>query len=67
MRLSRRQVFHGAAELALADLAFSGCGTRVYALARARTHKLSVYSLLTGLQLDHPLIEVRARGAVRSA
>eukprot|EP00439_Symbiodinium_sp_Y106_P068857 s1358_g11.t1 len=39
-------------ELELADMAFSRCGSRLYALSRATSKKLHIYSMLTGLPLQ---------------
>lgn len=39
------------AELELADLAFSRCGSRLYVLSRATSKKLAVFSMLSGLRL----------------
>eukprot|EP00438_Fugacium_kawagutii_P030274 Skav225204 [mRNA] locus=scaffold1041:59681:80585:- [translate_table: standard] len=36
------------AELELADMAFSSCGSRLYALSRATSKKLSIFSMKTG-------------------
>ncbi|CAE8701235.1 unnamed protein product, partial [Polarella glacialis] len=39
------------AELELADMAFSRCGSRLYVLSRATSKKLAVFSMQTGLRL----------------
>mmetsp|Transcript_5773 Transcript_5773/g.13698 ORF Transcript_5773/g.13698 Transcript_5773/m.13698 type:complete len:1748 (+) Transcript_5773:106-5349(+) len=41
----------GVAELEIADLAFSRCGSRLYVLSRATSKRLLVYSTVTGKQL----------------
>eukprot|EP00927_Polykrikos_kofoidii_P006002 TRINITY_DN12424_c0_g1_i1.p1 TRINITY_DN12424_c0_g1~~TRINITY_DN12424_c0_g1_i1.p1 ORF type:complete len:1741 (-),score=441.52 TRINITY_DN12424_c0_g1_i1:44-5266(-) len=38
-------------ELELADLAFSRCGSRLYALSRATAKRLVAFSMVTGMQL----------------
>ncbi|CAJ1451865.1 unnamed protein product [Effrenium voratum] len=43
--------FPDLAELELADLAFSRCGSRLYALSRATSKKLSIFSMKTGKPL----------------
>eukprot|EP00928_Gymnodinium_smaydae_P070098 TRINITY_DN54035_c0_g1_i1.p1 TRINITY_DN54035_c0_g1~~TRINITY_DN54035_c0_g1_i1.p1 ORF type:complete len:1781 (+),score=503.89 TRINITY_DN54035_c0_g1_i1:158-5344(+) len=48
-------------ELELADLAFSGCGSRLYALSRATSKKLTVFSTLTGSRLKGCELQLPAR------
>jgi len=43
---------HDVTELELADLAFSRCGSRIYALSRASSRKLHVFSAETGEKLE---------------
>lgn len=43
--------FNDLAELELADLAFSRCGSRLYALSRATSKRLTIFSMKTGQML----------------
>eukprot|EP00441_Pelagodinium_beii_P015570 CAMPEP_0197663976 /NCGR_PEP_ID=MMETSP1338-20131121/58348_1 /TAXON_ID=43686 ORGANISM="Pelagodinium beii, Strain RCC1491" /NCGR_SAMPLE_ID=MMETSP1338 /ASSEMBLY_ACC=CAM_ASM_000754 /LENGTH=1775 /DNA_ID=CAMNT_0043242517 /DNA_START=13 /DNA_END=5340 /DNA_ORIENTATION=- len=49
------------AELELADLAFSRCGSRLYALARATSKKMCVFSMKTGERLKGCDLELPLR------
>ncbi|CAE7265476.1 Cfap43 [Symbiodinium pilosum] len=48
-------------ELELADMAFSRCGSRLYALSRATSKKLQTYSMLTGQPLPGCEIQLPLR------
>lgn len=49
------------AELELADMAFSSCGSRLYALSRATSKKLTVFSMKTGQLLPGCEIQLPLR------
>jgi WD40 repeat protein len=42
----------GVTELELADLAFSRCGSRLYALSRASSKRLTIFSMVTGQRMQ---------------